>query len=128
VEGFSKRSGIEVSLSLPPQMQRLEGPIELALFRVLQESLTNIHRHSKSSKAEIVLEISDKATLRIRDYGTGFSRHVLKQFRSTGTNAGVGLSGMKERVNEVGGKFEVQSDDQGSLVAVSIPLNLPSPQ
>jgi signal transduction histidine kinase len=122
VEGFSKRSGIEVSLSLPQPMARLENSVELVLFRIVQESLTNIHRHSKSEKADIVLEALNEITLRIRDYGTGFPTQLLDRFRSTGTSAGVGLSGMRERVSEVGGKFDIQSDAHGTLVSVRIPL------
>jgi signal transduction histidine kinase len=122
VEGFSKRSGIDVSLSLPQPMERLEDGVELALFRVLQESLTNIHRHSKSTKADIVLETSNEITLRVRDYGAGLPRELLDRFRSMGTSAGVGLSGMRERVSEVGGDFEIQSDGHGTLVFVRIPL------
>lgn len=123
VEGFSKRSGIEVGLTLPQPMERLDDSIELALFRVLQESLTNIHRHSKSTKADIVLEVSNEITFRVRDYGTGLSKELLDRFRSMGANAGVGLSGMRERVSEVGGKFEIQSDGHGALVLVRIPLS-----
>jgi signal transduction histidine kinase len=122
VEGFSKRSGIAVSLKLPPEMDRLHDAVELSLFRVLQESLTNIHRHAKSARADIVLETSGDVVLRIRDYGTGFPQKLLEQFRSTGINNGVGLSGMRERVQEVGGEFEIQSDETGSLVLVKIPL------
>jgi signal transduction histidine kinase len=122
VEGFSKRSGIAVSLTLPPEMERLPEAVELSLFRVLQESLTNIHRHSKSVKADIALETSDDVILRIRDFGTGFSPELLKQFRSSLTNTGVGLSGMRERVREVGGELEIQSDGTGSVVLARIPL------
>jgi signal transduction histidine kinase len=122
VDGFSKRSGIAVSLLVPKRIGRLPGVVELSLFRVLQESLTNIHRHAKSTRAEIVLETSDQAVLRIRDNGTGFPPELLSKFKSNGTNVGVGLSGMSERVREAGGKLEIESSRQGTLIIVTIPL------
>ncbi len=92
------------------------------LFRVLQESLTNIHRHSRSSRAEISLQTNSKgATLRIRDYGKGISREMLENFMSTGTNVGVGLAGMRERVREQGGHFDIQSDRNGTTITVIMP-------
>jgi two-component system, NarL family, sensor kinase len=122
-EGFAQRSGIQVAVEIPEDLGRLPRPAELALFRVLQESLTNIHRHSKSSRAEVSLRcVGDAAVLRIRDYGKGMSRDTLQNFLKTGTRVGVGLAGMRERIREQGGAFEVQSDETGTTVSVTIPI------
>ncbi len=122
-EGFAKRSGIEIVADIPDDLERMPRPAELVLFRVLQESLTNIHRHSRSSRAEISLRTnSNGALLRIRDYGKGMSREMLENFRLTGANVGVGLAGMRERVREQGGHFEIQSDRNGTTITVSMPI------
>jgi two-component system NarL family sensor kinase len=123
LEGFAKRSGFELAVDIPDEVGRLPRTAELVLFRVLQESLTNIHRHSKSTRAEISLHSSPKgAVLRVRDFGKGMNRDVLESFRSTGTNVGVGLSGMRERVREQGGKFDIQSDRTGTTITVTMPI------
>ena len=115
-------AGSKSSPTFPTILQRMSRPAELVLFRVLQESLTNIHRHSRSSRAEISLQTNAKgATLRIRDYGKGISREMLENFMSTGTNVGVGLAGMRERVREQGGHFDIQSDRNGTTITVIMP-------
>jgi signal transduction histidine kinase len=122
-EGFAQRSGIQVSVEIAEDVGRPSRPGELALFRVLQESLTNIHRHSKSARAEVSLRsIPGLAVLRIRDYGKGMPRDMLQDFQNTGTRVGVGLAGMRERVREQGGKFEMQSDETGTTVSVMMPI------
>jgi two-component system, NarL family, sensor kinase len=127
VEGFSKRSGIKVSLDIPFELERLPETIEIALFRVLQEALTNVHRHSKSREAEIHLEINEQeAMLQVRDHGHGIPAAVLERFHKASAEVGVGLSGMRERVNELGGHLEINSDNQGTLVSVSIPVEPPT--
>jgi signal transduction histidine kinase len=134
-EGFAKRSGIEIVADIPDDLQRMPRPAELVLFRVLQESLTNIHRHSRSSRAEISLHTNPKgAVLRIRDYGKGISREMLETFKLTGGNVGVGLAGMRERVREQGGHFDIQSDRNGTTITVAMPIapaipdpSIPSP-
>jgi PAS domain S-box-containing protein len=127
VEGFSKRSGIKVRLDIPVELERLPETIEIALFRVLQEALTNVHRHSKSREAEIHLEINEhEALLQVRDHGHGIPAAVLERFQKASAEVGVGLSGMRERVNELGGYLEINSDNQGTLVSVSIPVERPT--
>ena len=124
VEGFAKRSGIIISLGLPPTLERLPDTAEVLLFRVLQEALTNIHRHSKSQQAEIHLRISDvEISLSVRDHGHGISSELLERIQKTGGATGVGLSGMRERVSELGGRLEIFSDDQGTLVRVTVPAS-----
>ncbi len=107
---------------LPDDVGRLPKSIELGLFRVLQESLTNIHRHSGSSKAEIALKLfPDKVVLDVRDFGRGISQELLDNFLAKGTNSGVGLAGMRERLRELGGKIDIRSG-QGTLISVTLPL------
>ena len=124
VEGFAKRSGIDVSIDLPPRMDRLPDAVELALFRVLQESLTNIHRHSGSPSAEIHFAIDDaEVSLQIRDHGRGMPEDLLNRSQKTGSDSGIGLLGMRERVNELGAHLEVTSGTNGTVVSVTVPLN-----
>jgi PAS domain S-box-containing protein len=126
VEGFAERSGIEVRLDLPPNEGRLPLALEVVLFRVLQECLVNIHRHSGSSAAEIQFQIDEgEVSLLIRDYGRGMPAQVLEQFQKTGGHTGVGLSGMRERVNELSGSLEIRSDSQGTLVSATVPITGP---
>jgi signal transduction histidine kinase len=119
---FAKRSGIEMQLQIDDPPARLSPALELALFRVLQESLANIHRHSKSKSAEVGFAVaSDMASLRIADRGVGVPDEVLTRFKVSGTS-GVGLAGMRERIRELGGTFEVESSNKGTSVRVTVPL------
>jgi signal transduction histidine kinase len=123
VVGFSQRSGVRISAKIANEFARLPRPVELVLFRVLQESLTNVHRHSKSQRADVSLYVADgKAVLQVRDYGIGIPAEKLKHFRSNGTHVGVGLTGMRERVREHGGQFEIHSGETGTELLVTIPL------
>ena len=123
VSGFSQRSGIPVSLELPQDLPRLPGAVEIALFRVLQESLTNVHRHSRTPSAEIKVETdAEQITIEVLDHGRGMPRHVLQQLQGDGVKLGVGLAGMRERVHELGGTLEVASDQSGTVIRASVPL------
>jgi len=125
VSGFSQRSGIPVSLDLPPDMPRLSEAVEIALFRVLQESLTNVHRHSKAASAEIKVENdAEQITIEVMDHGHGMPARVVEQLKGDGIKLGVGLAGMRERVHELGGNFEVTSDKTGTVIRASVPLAL----
>jgi signal transduction histidine kinase len=122
VEGFAKRSGIQTGLDMPEDLGRLPSSLELALFRVLQESLTNVHRHSRSQKADVSLRLSeDQVVLRVRDYGKGIPADVLGRFRRHGAPGGVGLAGMRERIHELGGELEMDSDSHGTQVVATLP-------
>jgi PAS domain S-box-containing protein len=122
VEGFTERSGIQVSLDLSAA-PNLDKEQELALFRVLQEGLSNILRHSGSMSAEVRLfSEGDSAVLSIRDYGKGIPTDELAVFSQTGAGVGVGLGGMKQRVRDLGGHLKVRSDHSGMTVLVSLPL------
>jgi signal transduction histidine kinase len=123
ITGFAERSGIKVHLDMAPDFGRLPLPVETALFRVLQEGLTNIHRHSHSAAADIHLRVSDRhVNLEIRDYGKGIPAHVLQRFRQSGTT-GVGLAGMRERIFELGGQLEIRAEEQGTTVSATIPVH-----
>lgn len=122
VEGFSKRSGIQTSLEMADNLGRMSSSLELALFRVLQESLTNVHRHSKSRKAEVSLIASNRhVVLQVRDYGKGVPPDVLDRFRRKRAHGGVGLAGMRERINELGGRMDMHSDSHGTRVVATLP-------
>jgi signal transduction histidine kinase len=122
VEGFAKRSGIQTALDMPEDLGRLPSALELALFRVLQESLTNVHRHSTSKRADVSLRVSeDQVVLRVRDYGKGIPLDVLDRFRRNNAHGGVGLAGMRERIHELGGQLEMESDSKGTQVLATLP-------
>jgi len=123
IDGFSKRSGIKVILELPSKTARMPDVVELTLFRIVQEGLINVHRHSGSERVDIRIENDDsRIVVRLKDYGKGLPGILLERFRKTGSGAGVGLSGMRERVKELGGEFVVESDDTGTLLTVIAPL------
>ena len=120
---FAKRSGIKAKLELPDEgIERLPELVRIALFRILQESLTNVHRHSGSPSVEVRLQVNHQAVLTVRDFGRGVPAELLQGSQANGQHFGVGLSGMRERVNDLGGRFEIQSSGNGTLITVSIPL------
>ena len=122
-EEFAKRSGIEVRLNLPDGTDRLSELAEIALFRILQESLTNVHRHSGSSAVEISLTVAgNHAVLRVRDFGRGMPVELKEGFDVNGNHVGVGLSGMRERVADFGGSFAIESNSHGTTIIVALPL------
>lgn len=123
IEGFKERSNIAVSLHLPKSSKRLPADLELMVFRVVQECLTNVHRHSSSPSATISLSNSnDKLTLEIRDQGKGMDADRLAAVMGSGI-VGFGLRGMRERVKGFGGELELFSDAQGTLVRATIPIS-----
>jgi len=120
---FAKRSGIKVNLALPEGVDRLPELAEIALFRILQESLTNVHRHSGSSSVEIGLSITEnRALLSVRDFGRGMPAPLRQGFDLNGGHVGVGLSGMRERVTDLGGSFDIESNSHGTAIIVALPL------
>jgi len=123
VEGFGQRSGLRVTLDAPKDLGRLPEALELALFRALQEALTNVHRHSGASEAHVsISEDAEQAVLEVRDNGRGIPANLLSHFYATGAGMGVGLAGIRERAWELGGKLKVESDGSGTLVRVTIPI------
>jgi PAS domain S-box-containing protein len=124
VDGFSERTGIEVKLQISPRCGRMLPDVELALFRVVQESLTNIQRHSHSLRATIQLERSaDKVELEISDKGKGTSRREPTGAASSPFKLGVGIPSMHERVRLIGGWLEIESSSSGTTVRVTIPVD-----
>jgi len=118
VDGFTKRSGIQVELEVSPRFGRMKRDVELALFRVVQESLTNIQRHSGSLQAKIRIDRNaDDVTLEVSDKGRGISD---SRFPS---GVGVGIPSMHERVKQIGGRLDVDSSSRGTTVRVTIPVN-----
>jgi signal transduction histidine kinase len=123
VDGFAQRSGINVSLDLACDFGRLSSDLETAVFRVIQECLTNIHRHSESRTATIRLyQFSGNLVLQVQDQGKGISPEKLSKMTSSSGVSGVGLRGMRERIKDFHGEFEIASASQGTQVKVAIPL------
>ena len=107
VEGFAQRSGVTVRLDVPDDLGRFPDAVELALFRVLQEALTNVHRHSGASEAHgrDSEEDGGQVVLDIKDNGRGIPEDLLGDFHATGAGMGVGLAGIRERAWELGGRI-----------------------
>lgn len=116
-EGFTKRNGIPVFLDLPEDFPRLDPEIETALFRVVQEALSNIYRHAGATKAWVRLVAGDAGSvvLEVRDNGEGFPEGF-----SLARSAGVGLAGMRERMRQLGGSLEVVSSPYGVSVKCTL--------
>ena len=123
IEGFAKRSGINVRAEIAPSPGRLPKNVEIALFRVLQESLTNVHRHSGASDASIHFQHeADAVILEIRDFGRGIPEERLRLLHGGSAETGVGLAGMRERLHELQGTLEIESDDGGTNMRATVPL------
>jgi len=128
VEGFSRRSKINVDLDIPDDFQRLPRESETAIFRVVQECLTNIHRHSGSSIAKIHVGQRDHEVLvKIEDKGKGIPPEKIQEMASTGA-PGVGIRGMRERLRQLGGTLEINSDDTGTIIVVRLPVSESLPE
>jgi signal transduction histidine kinase len=123
VDGFAQRSKLDVKVDIADDLGRLPNATELALFRVLQEGLTNIHRHSGASRAEVsVSHPEKKIVLKIKDFGKGFPSATLERFRTDAAGTGVGLAGMRERVRELGGRLGISSDESGTVIVATVPV------
>lgn len=117
IEGFSKRTGIEVELEIQEGIPRMSDVHEMALFRVVQESLTNVFRHSGSSVARVRLTKSaDAIFLAVEDEGKGFAVGA-----NGAANAGVGIQGMRGRLQPLGGSLELITSPNGSSIIASLP-------
>jgi len=119
--GINRRVGLEIELDIPRRLTRLSEEAELAIFRVVQASLTNIHLHSGSDKATVKIEhVSEGLAVTIRDHGRGIPSGVLDR-SPLGRGVGVGIAGMKERVKYIGGRLEIESSEYGTQVKATIP-------
>lgn len=122
-EGFSKRSGVSVQLKIQPALGRLPQEIELALFRIAQEALTNVYRHSGSRTVMVsLLQDARSVTLAVQDHGCGLPPGVLQSAQGRGGSLGVGIAGMQERVRQLGGHLTLSSN-RGTCVQAVLPLN-----
>jgi signal transduction histidine kinase len=115
IRGFSERSKIEVDLQIPEDFGRLPQDLETAIFRVVQECLTNIHRHSGSSAARIVIALNGgEVRVEVEDNGKGIAPEKCSEIISTPSGTpGVGIRGMRERLRQLGGTLDIHSDGEG---------------
>ncbi|HVB54886.1 MAG TPA: ATP-binding protein [Candidatus Acidoferrales bacterium] len=122
-EGFSQRCGIQVDIKVAPDdLGRLPSEVETAIFRVVQQALSNIHRHSGSKTAQIVMSAdAEQVMCVIRDEGCGIPSEVLTGFSTGAQLPGVGLAGMRERISNMGGKFSIRSSGHGTTLELSLP-------
>ena len=122
-EGFAERSKIEVAVELAPEIGRLAPNVEISIFRIVQECLTNVYRHSGSKTASIKIWLSHgkMLTLQVCDQGKGIPSEG-RASMSRGTSHGVGVSGMRERVRELGGTLEIHSNGDGTTVTAAFPM------
>lgn len=126
VQGLKQRSGLEIGLVVSEDFGRLPADQELSLFRIVQESLTNIHRHSGSNTGTIRLSRdSDSISLQVEDKGKGLSTEKLGEIRAGRT--GIGLTGMRERVRHLNGQLDIQSNGTGTTVSVNLPIAATQP-
>lgn len=118
--GFEKRSGIHVEILIPERFPRLFHDVELCLFRVIQEALTNVHRYSGSKTARIEIAATQKIIeLSIEDRGRGM---IATSGRESGEKLGVGIPGMRERLRQFGGTLSIESGDRGTRIVARVPL------
>jgi signal transduction histidine kinase len=123
VRGFSERTGIHVNTVGVQEVGRLSPDIETALFRIVQESLTNVHRHSGSDTARIRLEKENaEVKLEISDRGHGMLEGAGKTPFGDSAELGVGISGMRQRLSQLGGRLEIRSSDNGTTITVAVPV------
>jgi signal transduction histidine kinase len=121
LEGFTERSKIKVNLEIPDDFGRLPADLETAIFRIVQECLTNIHRHSGSAVAKIRITRRDnQVRLEVADRGKGIPPEKFKAMDS-GAKLGVGMRGMRERIRQLGGKLDINSGSQGTVIIAQLP-------
>ena len=124
VKGFAERSRIHVDLHVSPELGRLGQEMETALFRIVQESLANIYRHSGSPRAEIRIDIErNQLTVEVEDEGRGMPSSTLEVAKAEPLRLGVGILGMRERLRQLGGQLEVNSSGRGTTVTATIPFS-----
>jgi signal transduction histidine kinase len=123
IEGFARRSGMSVRTDFGQEAERLPTTVEIALFRVLQESLTNVHRHAGTSEVDVNFRREPQTRiLEIRDYGRGIPKRLMTRMGTPVRDSGVGLAGMRERLNELSGDLEIERADPGTMVRAIVPV------
>lgn len=126
LDGFTERSKISVDLEIPEDIGRLPQDLETALFRIVQECLTNIHRHSQSQVARIrIARFDSQISLEVEDRGKGIPPER-RQVMNSDATAGVGIRGMRERLRQLGGSLEINSTETGTVVVARLPVASPS--
>ncbi|HEX3822825.1 MAG TPA: ATP-binding protein [Candidatus Sulfotelmatobacter sp.] len=119
-DGFSERSNIKIDMEIPSDFGRLPDELEIAIFRIVQECLTNIHRHSGSATATIRLQQEgDRLTVQVQDRGKGISLEKQHELIELG-RGGVGFAGMRERLRQLGGTLGIKSDGSGTIVSATL--------
>lgn len=125
VEGFQERSGICVEVDISANWPELGEDLNTALFRILQEALTNIHRHAGSTTARVRLDCSDRQVLlEISDGGKGIPPERLGAFESGMKGLGVGIAGMRERVRQLGGQMRIRRGEPGTIITAEFPMEV----
>jgi len=125
VQGLTERSELDIDLKIPENFERLSPEMELVIFRLIQECLTNVHRHSGSKTALIrVGRLADNIHVEVQDHGRGMSQERVAEVQSQGT--GVGIRGMRERVRQVHGELTIESNALGTRISVTFPAKTPS--
>jgi signal transduction histidine kinase len=125
VQGLTERSELDIDLKIPENFERLSPEMELVIFRLIQECLTNVHRHSGSKTALIrVGREADNIHVEVQDHGRGMSQERVAEVQSQGT--GVGIRGMRERVRQVHGELTIESNALGTRISVTFPAKTPS--
>ena len=125
VDGFSKRTKIRIELEIAPGLERLPQDVETALFRIVQESLSNVYRHSGSSTARVRLTLaSGEIALEVSDEGKGLPASALDGTNPALVPPGVGIAGMRERMHQLGGRLEITSGPVGTSVKAILPIEL----
>lgn len=126
ITGFNQRTGIDVRLEIPPDLTRLTPEVETALFRIVQEGLTNVHRHSGSSRASIRIGLTDtEVKLTVTDEGTGATPRTDDAGPGGVIGFGVGIPGMRERAKQLGGRMELSIGSHGTTVTIVLPRKRP---
>jgi signal transduction histidine kinase len=122
LDGFTKRSGIETSIEVPSQhFPRFKPELETAIFRIVQEALTNVFRHSGARNARVgLLKSENQIVVTVQDDGKGVAEHII-EFRPG--SIGIGIGGMRQRVKEFGGEVKLRNSNPGTLVEVMIPIS-----
>jgi len=122
IDGFTRRSSIRVNLDFAPQVPRMKHELEITFFRILQEALTNVHRHSGSKVATVRFGLNHEGvTLEVEDSGRRLDRTSLVPSGEPVGTLGVGIRGMQERVRQLGGQFEVNSNTGGTTIRATLP-------
>jgi signal transduction histidine kinase len=121
--GFSSRSGVTVTLDIQPELGRFPREVELTLYRITQEALTNIYRHSESSTADLaVSRANGEVTLLISDHGLGIPSEILVSGHNSQAVVGIGIAGMRERVRQMHGRLEIKTSGNGTCIKVVLPI------